>query len=69
MRRNVNLIVPLLAALTFVAIRLLWPNMNSWAADSPSKILVGAVCVALVTCAICAIIDWVSETNRSRPKS
>lgn len=68
MLRTANYIVPLIAALAFVAIRLLSPNTNSWAADSPGKVFIGAIFAALITYGVCAIIDWVSETNRSRPK-
>lgn len=69
MRRSANYIVPLLAAFTFVTVRLLSPNANSWTKDSSGKIFLGAIFVALVSYSVCAVIDWVAKNNRSRPKN
>jgi hypothetical protein len=64
MRRRANYLVPLLATATFAAVRLLSPN-DPWSEYSPVKVILGAICVALISYAICIMIDWVCRNQRS----
>ncbi len=66
MRRAANYFVPLLAAFTFIVVRTLLPSSNSWIGDSPARILLGAICAALMTYAVCAAIDWIAKPRQSR---
>ena len=68
MRRRANYIVALISALAFVAVRFLSLNSNSWTTDSPVKVWLGAVFVALIAYAVCVAIDWIAGSVRSRPK-
>ena len=64
MRRRANYLIPLLAAIAFVTVRLLSPNTNFWTGDSPVRVILGAIFVALISFAVSMIIDWIADRNR-----